>query len=533
MVINRIVIFTNDLSYSVRKGIAEINRSNPDMQLLIVCQEKDVFDRNIRNCRWKYLKKDVWGSISRWSIARYKNTTKIVTNKNINLVGFPGHQYEIDNLLQSKEIILFRCDNLASEDVIGEIIEFKPCLGICLSSPILGAKLLSIPLYGVIGLHKGKLPFYRGTCHAFWELWNNEKEIGCTVYKVNTELLSGDILIEKTVPVFRFSTIKGIQQTLNELGVSLVVKAIDLHKKDNLSWKEQETGGRVYPKPSSRQIRDLNTRLNKPDRSIVRYLIKESVFYCYAKLFRVIPRRILSTANAQRIVVLLYHRVNDDLRDSVTVGIEQFDRHMCYVRQNYHVTSIGDIVTGNVPRNTRRPVICITFDDGYLDNYVNAVPILLKHKIPAAFFVSTGMMGSDHGFEHDLKKLGKALPNMTWKQIRQMHQLGFTIGSHTVTHINCGKSAPDLVRKEILQSKSDLNQKLGIKEIIFAYPFGKKDDINQKMLNYVREVGYVGCLSAYGGIIRKSVDPFNVLRMGIDFNFTDRAFIARLEGYTT
>ena len=531
MVISRIIIFTDDLSYSVRKGIAEVNRLNPDIQLLIVCQLKEMSDRNIENCQSEYLKKDVRGWISRRKTGRYNNTATTIANKNA--VDYPGYQYEIDSLLQSEKITLFTCYNLVSEDVIRKITEFKPCLGICLSSPILGARLLPIPQYGVIGLHKGKLPFYRGTYHAFWELWNNEKEICCTVYKVENELLSGKILIEKTVPVSMFSTIKGIQQTLDELGITLIVTAIDLHKKGNLDWKEQETGGRVYPKPSSRQVRDLDRRLNRPSQSLVRHLIKESVFFCYTRLFRAIPRRLLATANAQRIVVLLYHRVNDDLRDSVTVGIEQFDRQMCYVRQNYHVASIGDVITGKVPRNISRPVICVTFDDGYLDNYVNAVPILLKHKIPAAFFVSTGMMSSDRGFEHDLKKLGKALPNMTWEQIQYMHQLGFTIGSHTVTHINCRKSDPDLVREEILQSKRDLNEKLGMKEIIFAYPFGKKDDINQEILNFVRETGYIGCLSAYGGIIRKTVDPFNILRMGIDFNFTDRAFLARLEGYTT
>ena len=266
--------------------------------------------------------------------------------------------------------------------------------------------------------------------------------------------------------------------------------------------------------------------------SIFRHIIKELIFFAYTYLFRPIPRRFLAMRNNQRVIVLSYHRVNDDLRDSLTVGIEQFDRHMAILKQKYTVAAIADIVRGNVPRNTARPVVAVTFDDGYLDNYENAVPILLKHKIPAAFFISTGMIGSKNGFAHDLRKLGKALPNMNWKQIAHMKQLGFTIGSHTVTHINCAKDDAGKVREEIIKSKETIEDRLGIKEVMFAYPFGKMEDMNNEILEYVKKAGYIGCVSAYEGPNEKTLTPFNVLRMGIDSNFTILAFKARLEGFT-
>ena len=216
----------------------------------------------------------------------------------------------------------------------------------------------------------------------------------------------------------------------------------------------------------------------------------------------------------------------------MTVGIEQFDRQMEIISKHYPVASMQDVVTGQVQRNTNRPVVVVTFDDGYLDNYVNAVPSLLRHRVPATFFVSTGIVGTSNGFAHDIERLGAALPNMSWEQISHMHRLGFTIGSHTVSHINCAKANQQAVFAEIEESMSMLSEKLDLDEIIFAYPFGKQEDMHQAALDHVKNSGYIGCVSAYGGVNCDAIDPFNVLRMGIDSEFTDRAFRARLEGLT-
>ena len=70
------------------------------------------------------------------------------------------------------------------------------------------------------------------------------------------------------------------------------------------------------------------------------------------------------------ITALLFHRVSDNTHDNLTVGIEQFDRRMALLRRRSEVMSIEEVIAcSDVPR-FKLPLVCVTFDDGYLDNYV-------------------------------------------------------------------------------------------------------------------------------------------------------------------
>jgi peptidoglycan/xylan/chitin deacetylase (PgdA/CDA1 family) len=262
-----------------------------------------------------------------------------------------------------------------------------------------------------------------------------------------------------------------------------------------------------------------------------RLIGKEFAFLFYSGF----AGRLVNGANAwlkrQCSIVLVYHRENDEMRDGVTVSREQFDRQMQLLRREYPVVPLEDIAKGRTRRDTRRPVVAVTFDDGYLDNFENALPILSRHHIPATFFVSTGFIGTDRGFDHDLRKLGRALPNMSWDQVRQMRRQGFGIGAHTVTHLNCARTPIEEVRRELLESSETLQHQLGVKDVMFAYPFGGKRDITAAVREEVRRAGYTACVSAYGGANRGPVDPFNILRVGIGSGLSLRGFRARIDGW--
>ena len=142
------------------------------------------------------------------------------------------------------------------------------------------------------------------------------------------------------------------------------------------------------------------------------------------------------------------------------------------------VVSIDDIVNNRVSRRALRPIVAVTFDDGYRDNYELAAPVLLRHGVPAGFFVSTALLENDRGFPHDLEKLGRALPSMDWRQVAQLRRWGFVIGSHTETHINCAKGDAQAVDQEIVESRRTLRERIGLDDVIFAYPYGGRDDFN-------------------------------------------------------
>ena len=517
--------------YSVRKGIAELVRNFPEIEWMILeSAPRRTFAVLLRN-QWRNIRKNGWRWVPYQAVdllarfSRERGTAPSSSGRT------PGTQYSASAVLRLPRVTHVRARDLHGEDTLGMVRAFGPDLGVSLAAPILKAALFEIPRRGTINLHKGRLPDYRGMPPAFWEFVNQESEVGCTVHRVERGLDTGPVLLERSVRRSPHSTVRGMQLELDELGVQLTCEALRQLREGTAVWKPQGPGGRTYTKPTLRQAAAMRKRQSDDREPRLRRACKKAFFWTYVCLARPLARRYLGLRNRQRIVVLLYHRVSDGLRDSLTVGIEQFDEQMEWIARHHRVVGIADIIHGIVPRNDVRPVVAVTFDDGYLDNYEHAVPILLRHRIPAAFFVSTGMIGKSVGFPHDLKHLGRPLPTMTWDHLRHMRDLGFVVGSHSVTHLDCGSADIRAVRSELIESRDTLRRALGLDEVFFAYPFGGRANMNPAALKVVQESGYAGCLSAYGGFIGGVVDPYNIPRAGIGANHTMLAFRSALEGF--
>lgn len=93
--------------------------------------------------------------------------------------------------------------------------------------------------------------------------------------------------------------------------------------------------------------------------------------------------------STSKVLVLYYHRINSLERDinMLAVSPYQFQQHMKFIKKNYITARFEEdwtLLDG--------PGVVITFDDGYLDNYQNALPILEELEIPATIFISTGTM---------------------------------------------------------------------------------------------------------------------------------------------
>ncbi|HVS65862.1 MAG TPA: polysaccharide deacetylase family protein [Thermoanaerobaculia bacterium] len=106
-------------------------------------------------------------------------------------------------------------------------------------------------------------------------------------------------------------------------------------------------------------------------------------------------------ANDNRLLILLYHGVTEDASSGIEnasrkhIDAAEFSRQMSFLRGHANVLSMDDVVDlhdAGAPYPER--AVCVSFDDGFLNNYTVAKPILEAAEIPAAFYVSTGLIGT-------------------------------------------------------------------------------------------------------------------------------------------
>lgn len=198
--------------------------------------------------------------------------------------------------------------------------------------------------------------------------------------------------------------------------------------------------------------------------------------------------------------ILLFHRVTDVIpEDGLTVSSRRFEQICRLLADRFQVVPLARIYRllhdgGTLPPRT----LAITFDDCYQNNLA-AAHVLARYRLPATFFIPTGYVGTARVFPWD-----RGLPpmaNLTWDDLHRLTDLGFEIGSHSVTHANLGAVSLDQARYELVESKAMLEQQLRQPVRWFAYPYGGRQHMRPEFLPLIREVGYHGALSACGGFV--------------------------------
>ncbi len=143
-----------------------------------------------------------------------------------------------------------------------------------------------------------------------------------------------------------------------------------------------------------------------PDEVIYNDLIKNT----FLSLYNIpginqgqIKQNSLKKKDQQEPVVLLYHRVDVDPLDSQLLSVtpEHFEEQLILLKKNFNIIPLSRLVKDLKTRKLKQKTLSITFDDGYLDNLTNALPILEKHKIHATIFVTSGMVGVNDEFWWD------------------------------------------------------------------------------------------------------------------------------------
>ena len=273
---------------------------------------------------------------------------------------------------------------------------------------------------------------------------------------------------------------------------------------------------------------------------------------------------------AKSLTVVNYHRIDtpdradfDSFKPNVSATPQDFENQMEYLAKWFNVVSLKDIVDWLDGRKDLPPYAAlITFDDGYLDNYTAAFPILRKYNFPALIFLTTEHIGTDAPFYWDMAAycfshtandhltfpdghveswsnpnqlerisqnwievmktlpqaekqiyvenlpvlLGVSIPGgffqklmMNWDQAREMQKSGIEFGAHTMHHPILTRISLEQVREEVAGSKSRIEEELGERVLGFAYPNGQVSDLNEEIEGIVAGSGIRAAFTLLSG----------------------------------
>jgi peptidoglycan/xylan/chitin deacetylase (PgdA/CDA1 family) len=148
------------------------------------------------------------------------------------------------------------------------------------------------------------------------------------------------------------------------------------------------------------------------------------------------------------------------------------------------------------------PVFCLSFDDAHPTWLEVAAPVLLELKVPAMFFLTSGMVGQPG--------------NMTWQDCRDLLAAGFAFGSHTVTHHRLADQDETTVTAEFTDSKREIEDELGIEIKDFAAPYGHPAvDFGDRDVRIAREAGYRSFATTLRPAMYPGHSPMFIHRQGL------------------
>ena len=191
-------------------------------------------------------------------------------------------------------------------------------------------------------------------------------------------------------------------------------------------------------------------------------------------------------------VVLMYHRVlsADERCKSLSNGgiiteTETFERHMAFLKKTFHVIGMNDFVSNISAHKKQVSNSClITFDDGWVDNYNNAFPILKKNNIKATIFLPINYIGKENNFWQE--KLGHILTFLV--QNKNKYSTKF----RDIPEITNIVNSPDSMQKKLIMAlifktkkSGHKNIQLMINNLLTLIPTDEHENISNKIDHYI------------------------------------------------
>ena len=264
----------------------------------------------------------------------------------------------------------------------------------------------------------------------------------------------------------------------------------------------------------------------------------------------------------------------------ICLPVDAFRLQMAFVRRAYRVVSVDDVIDALANGRPLPPrALAITFDDGYADNHRLGLPVLRRLGLPATIYVATGGLDGGTpmwtsavralvlaapgpvldvpgmgtvtigppGRRHDgVRALTRALvplaagdrqarldaaarsagvdvggllagAMLTRAAVRELAASGWTIGAHTVSHINVALADPAEAEAEIAASRDALVAAAGTRVVHFAYPNtgGQHRYFSAEVIAILRRLGFRSAVISRSGALRPGLDPFTIPRLGV------------------
>ena len=218
---------------------------------------------------------------------------------------------------------------------------------------------------------------------------------------------------------------------------------------------------------------------------------------------------------ADHAAILLYHHISEEAPPSTSVSPAVFRRHLDFLAAGgYTVLPLSRILT-TLAKGDSLPdkAVAITFDDAYRSVLTTAAPLLQKHGWPFTVFVSTQAI--DEGFGDYL----------SWDDLRELIRAGAEIGNHSYSHAHlvrhlAGETDQQWharVEADIRRAQQDLHERLGVKPILFSYPYGEYNDELQQI---VASLGFFG-IAQQSGAVGAGFDKLAVPRYPMSTHYED------------
>lgn len=266
---------------------------------------------------------------------------------------------------------------------------------------------------------------------------------------------------------------------------------------------------------------------------------------------------------------LMYHHLGDDDSPNreLYVSLAEFERQMAYLAAQYEPLSIGEAVTRLRENRLHPRNVVVTFDDGYRDNLL-ALPILKRHDVPAAIYITTGAVNRTRTFWWDelatlaareefpslaarMKTLSPREQDafldelragrtataaydaiLSWEEVEALDREPLiTIGAHTIDHYPLAQLDDRELRRQLIASREELESRLGHPIEHFAYPFGRAEHAAEREFAAAQAAGFVSAVTTRPGHWQRHSPLHALPRLAVDFSDTMDDFRWKLSGF--